>query len=96
MTKANGNKVSWQSLHEELKEQSKEREAMEGRLVEAFASGCGAIHDDLNRYIGTNDARVKCVEVDIVGLKVADRKWGGVVGLFAAGVAGLGAWLGQR
>ena len=92
----NGEKVTWRSLHDELKDQSKERQAMEERLVRAFADGCKGIRDDVDRYCAANDARVRCIENDITSLKVADRKWGGITGLFAAGVTALGVWLNQR
>lgn len=69
---------------------------MELRLINAFASGIQVIRDDMQTERDACAARFRCVEQDIVSLKVADRKWGGIVGLFAAGVAGVGAWLGQR
>lgn len=92
----NGSKVNWEGLHKEIMEQSGERHEMELRLIGAFATGLRGIRDDMQtERTGCND-RFGCIERDVVSLKVADRKWGGIVGLFAAGVAGLGAWLGQR
>lgn len=93
---ANGSKVNWQALHSEIMAQSSERHDMELRLINAFASGLQLIRDDMQTERTACDKRFLCIEGDIVGLKVADRRWGGIVGLFAAGVAGVGAWLGQR
>ena len=97
MTKdGNGNKVDWRSLHEELKEQSKERQAMEERLVDAFAQGCQSIHADMLIYHTSNDARVKCVEADVVNLRVEANWWKAINGTIAAAITGLGLWLGGR
>lgn len=96
MAARNGNKVSWQSLHQELADQSKERAEMEHRLVAAFTEGLKGIRDDMAAEREIFYDRFRCVETDIVSLKVADRRWGGLVGLFAAAVAGVGAWLGQK
>jgi len=90
------NRVGWESLHREIMAQSDERHNMEIRLIDAFASGLTGIRDDMQSERAACNERFGVIERDVVGLKVADRKWGGVVGLFAAGMAGLGAWLGQR
>jgi hypothetical protein len=90
------NKVNWQSLHEELTKQSDERHNMELRLIDAFSQGLVGIRNDMQTERAANLTRVHCIEGDIVSLKVADRKWGGVVGLFAAAVTAAGVWLGQR
>ena len=92
----NGSRVSWKSLHEELKEQSRERQAMEERLIDAFAQGCIGIREDMNHYIEANNTRVKCVEVDIVNLRVEGNWWKGLNATIAAGITGLGLWLGNR
>ena len=92
----NGSKVDWRSLHAELLGQSKDRADMEQRLVETFASGVKVIRDDMAEERKVCDARFKCVEQDVVTLKVADRRWGGIVGLFAAGAAAVAGWLGTR
>jgi hypothetical protein len=89
-------KVGWESLHKEIMAQSGERHEMELRLIGAFASGLQGIRDDMQTERIVCNERFGCIERDIVTLKVADRKWGGIVALFAAAVTGLGAWLGQR
>jgi len=90
------NRVGWESLHREIMSQSDERHSMEIRLIDAFASGLQGIRDDMQTERAACDKRFGVIEGDVVSLKVADRKWSGAVGLFAAGMAGLGAWLGQR
>jgi hypothetical protein len=90
------NKVNWQSLHTELMKQSEDRHAMELRLIDAFGQGLAGIRNDMEMERAANSTRVHGIEGDIVALKVADRKWGGVVGLFAAAVTAAGVWLGQR
>jgi hypothetical protein len=92
----NGSKVNWQSLHSEIMAQSDERHQMELRLIDAFSAGLTGIRDDMRTERETCGKRFVTIEGDIVNLKVADRRWGGIVGLFAAGVAGISAWLGQR
>ena len=92
----NGGRVNWQSLHTEIMSQSDERHQMELRLIDAFASGLSGIRDDMRAERESCCKRFGVIENDIVLLKVADRKWGGVVGLFAAAVTALGVWLAQR
>lgn len=89
-------KVNWQSLHDELMKQSNERHEMELRLIGAFGDGLAGIRKDMaDERAGCAD-RFRALEGDVVALKVADRRWGGMVGLFAAAVAGAGAWLGNK
>jgi len=96
MTKENGDKVSWRSLHEELKDQSKERQAMEERLVDALAQGFKVIRDEVDRYHDENNARMKCAEQDIIALRVSGNWWKGFNATIAAAITGLGLWLGQK
>jgi hypothetical protein len=92
----NGSKVNWQSLHEELQKQSGERHEMELRLINAFGDGLAGLRKDMADERAVCAERFKCIETDVVGLKVADRKWAGLTGLFAAGLASLAGWFGQR
>lgn len=92
----NGSKVNWESLHKEIMSQSDERHKMELRIVGVISDGLQGIRDDMKTERTTCNERFGCIERDIVTLKVADRKWGGIVGLFAAATAAAGAWFGQR
>jgi hypothetical protein len=107
MTSGNGNKVSVREFYEKVEElqrdivnqrmgRTAERNDMEVRLANLFINGLDSIRGDMRAERATCNARLAGVEGDIVSLKVADRRWGGIVGLFAAGMAGIGAWLGQR
>jgi len=89
-------KVNWQTLHDEIMKQSDERHGMEVRLINALSEGLRGIRDDMASERATCTQRLERMDQDIVGLKVADRKWAGFVGLFAAGLAALAGWLGQR
>lgn len=89
-------RVNWESLHKEIMAQSDDRHQMELRIVGVLSDGLNGIRKDMRTERDDCNKRFCAIEDNIVVLKVADRKWGGVVGLFAAGVAGLGAWLGQR
>ena len=69
---------------------------MEQRLVDAFAQGCQSIHADMLIYHTSNDARVKCAEVDIVNLRVSGNWWKGINAIIASAITAMGVWLGSR
>lgn len=90
------NKVNWQSLHTELMKQSDERHAMEIRLIDVLSGGLQGIREDMAKERTDCNTRFLTIENDIVGLKVADRKWAGLAGLITSAVAGIGIWFGQK
>ena len=93
---ANGSKVGVREFYAELQKQSSERQDMELRLVNAFASGLSGIRDDMAEERKANETRFKCVEGDVVDLRVADRRWTGLASLFGAGLGAVAGWFSSR
>lgn len=100
---ANGSKVGVREFYKEIAElrkeqaaiadaQSKERASMETRLVQVIQDVNSAVEARILEQVRCNRADIETLQGDVVGLKVADRRWGGIVGLFSAALAGLVAW----
>ena len=87
MTPANGSKVGIREFYAELQKQSGDRAEMERRLVEAFNKAVDRLDE---KY----DKRLCGAEENIVSLRVADRKWGGMTAIVAAAFTGIGTAFG--
>jgi len=94
MTETNGSKATIREVYQELgnleRRQTRDREEMERRIIDSIAEGFAGVRKDSGDYRDKCDVRLKCLEDDLVGLKVADRKWGGLAALVAAAVTALG------
>lgn len=94
MTPSNGSKVGIREFYAELQRQSAERVDMERRLLEAFQKGLDGIREDMKAERVNCSGRFGEIEKDVVALKVADRKWGGLTALVAAAFTGIGTAIG--
>jgi hypothetical protein len=91
----NGGKVGVREFYAELQKQSADRQEMERRLIDAFASGLNGIRDDMRDERDACHKRFGCIEEDVIGLRLSDKKWGGAATAVAAIGTAIAAILGR-
>lgn len=107
MAARNGSKVDVREFYKEVAELRKEavaiatahiadRQQMEVRLVAVIRDGNRELEERILEQVGENRKDIDCLQGDVVSLKVADRRWAGLVGLVAAAVAGVTAFFVKR